>query len=331
MFTIKWTDFAAKTYISGSRVRFQGDLVYFENALMPPSFVIHGWSSRTNYQGDRRQPALPRLHRGKTYQITPVLTVTPAQSLYVQVTYFDRLGRELGKTTLKEEEWTFTYPLEAFSYTIDLVNAGCQELVFECLFLEEQVPESDEAIDFSDLALYFPNETAKLHVLFLEPTSQKASDLPLAALEALGNVVLVGDPVARASAYLDQAFAEGLLEHLAFCVDEGLTEICFIAYGPVGQLASLYYSTKFVSQVYSNGFLGSEQFYRSLVTSKRLAADVHLADLLERLTYAKTIHYYAQHFDSEGLNLVLPILDRSADLVDLPRVMKQVNAEREAF
>ena len=66
---IYWNEYASDTCLHGSDVIFhQKDDVEFRNLLMPPGTVIRQWYSRTNYQMQRIEPALPMIDGESTYQ-----------------------------------------------------------------------------------------------------------------------------------------------------------------------------------------------------------------------------------------------------------------------
>lgn len=315
---IKWVNYVKNSYTFGSQVSFLGDKVVFDNPLMSPSFNITSWSSRTNFQGQRTQPDLPLLKRGGHYHIHLEADIRPADSLYVKVTYFDRLGEEIGFEVLKDKNWYFTYPLKAFHYTIDLINAGCERLVFDHLELAERQERAREAIDFSDLAVYFPKETKELHVLFIEPETMTSNDLPLSVLEELGNVVFVGDKVAVADYYLSQEFDKKLSDYLWFYHDNQLDQLTFIAYGEVGALAALYYASKFPSQIYLDQDLPAKTHYQKKLSQGGRVNQLLLTPIFDRLAYATNIHYYSnQDQDQEELTLVSQCFDRAYRLNNL--------------
>lgn len=314
---IKWVNFVKNTYTFGSQVSFIKDKVVFENPLMSPSFTMTSWSSRTNFQGHRSQPDLPLLKRGGSYQVHLEATVRPADSLYVKVTYFDRLGEVIGFDVLKDQSWLFTYPLKAFHYTIDLINAGCEQLIFDYLEIAERDDRVTAGIDLQDLAVYFPQETDQLNVLFLEKETLSVADLPREVLENLGNVVLVGDQEAANDFYLSQEFENKLSDYLWFYHDNNLTQVNVIAYGPRGALAAVYYASKFNAQLYLDQPLADKSYYqKQLSQSSRINRSL-LPSIFDRLTYVTKVHYYSSSSDPEELSLVSQCFDRAYRLKSL--------------
>lgn len=135
---IYWGDVtASETYLYGSVIDYFDKTVVFENLTFASGKVIKLWRSRTHYQHHRRIPELPLLYGGQTYHLEPVMTTTPSARAYFQVTYFNRQNEQIGFDILREDKLDFTYPKDAFTYTIGLVNGGCQSLTFSHFTLSE--------------------------------------------------------------------------------------------------------------------------------------------------------------------------------------------------
>lgn len=326
---IKWENYAKNSYTFGSRISFKDGQVIFDNPLMSPSFALTSWSSRTNFQAQRTQSDLPLLKRGSTYQVKLVADIHPANSLYVKVIYFDRLGETIGFEVLKDDHWQFTYPRDAFHYTIELINAGCERVVFDQLILADYHEDPRDGIDLSDLAVYFPQDNSRLNVIFLEADAESVDDLPKQTLEKLGNVVLVGDREAVADYYLSPAFVQKLSKHLSFYHDHGHTQFNFIAYGPRGALAALAYAAKFPSQVYLASPLPDKTAYREGLNQRPDLDTSLLLPLIDRLTYASNVHGYGQSSPSEKINLVGHCFNRAYCLRSLPLLMTEAKPSGE--
>lgn len=138
---IYWGDVTnSTTYLYGSKISYFGKSFIFENKTVASGKVLKTWFSRTHYQANRKSPELPILYRGKTYRLDAVMTTQPSQRVYFQITYFNRQNEEVGFTILRGDQQTFTFPDNAFTYTISLLNAGCQNLTFSYfdLYAEEE-------------------------------------------------------------------------------------------------------------------------------------------------------------------------------------------------
>lgn len=316
-FTIRWAQLAQGAYTFGSQMTVTGHRVSFHNPLMSPSYAITSWFSKTNFQQHRLQPTLPLLQRGKTYRVRLVADVEPSNTLYVKVTFFNRFDKEVSFVMLKEENWSFTYPEDAFSYTIELINAGCDHFSFDSLIVAEEEEERDVLLD--DMAVYAPCDHSYLHVVFLEDDIQQASQLPTEVLESLGNVMLIGDVAAQASGYLSQTFEEKLKKYLHFYRENGLTQVRWIGCGPMGNVASLYYSSKWDGQVYITPYLPSLSRYQQSLSEP---ISVDLRSILERPLYSDTIHYYSPQRLS-GNVLVAGLMENVHTLTALPLLKEE--------
>ena len=133
---IYWKFDNANTYLYGTSIEQRNTDVYFSNQRMPSSFVIHSWTSRTNYQADRISPQLPLLKKNHTYSLRWQITSIPEKSYYFEIIFFDRFGHEIQHEILRETK-EFVYPENAYSYQIALMNAGNTELHFSYLEIEE--------------------------------------------------------------------------------------------------------------------------------------------------------------------------------------------------
>lgn len=320
---IKWAQGATTEYLYGSILKREGHRVVFDNPLMSPGFPIVSWNSKTNFQAQRKQPHLPLLTKGKRYQVTIFATVEPKETVYARIIYYNRFDEEIGTTVLKEDNWSFVYPKEAFSYKLELLNAGCHRLEFEALEMMDEVSENEW--DSEELTVYFSQEKAVLHVVFLEPNTVSLSQLPMEEISTLGNVLFVGGQNQAASFYMDKVFEEKLKRYVHFCREQGLSKVRFIAYGPVGNVAVLYYSSKIASQ----GFVTAEQMNRESlerVLEKELG-DVPLSFVMDRHLYAQNVTTYGQIEPSDWLDLVEPLFRKEAVLKRLP-IFKQDHKEQ---
>ena len=109
------------------------------NRLMPAGTTIQEWYSYTDYQSERGTPVLPLLHDGRTYRLVPRLASIPADTVIVEVAFFDRFNELVRTEVLYPPEYEFEYPPDSHHYTIRLVNGGCDALDFTSLTLLEVV------------------------------------------------------------------------------------------------------------------------------------------------------------------------------------------------
>ncbi|HFI2661746.1 TPA: accessory Sec system protein Asp3 [Streptococcus suis] len=130
-------------YLYGSMIQIQKDSIFFENLHFSPGKPIKTWRSRTNYQANRSCPELPLLYPGVTYRLEQKVTITPEQTAYFQIQYFNRQNEEIQRDILRNGQEEFTFPKDAFTYRISLMSAGCRQ------------------VEFFHIAIYGPENSAK--------------------------------------------------------------------------------------------------------------------------------------------------------------------------
>ena len=315
-YQIDWVNDTKNTYLYGSQLRFIGKRVIFKNRLMPSGNAIKTWSSRSQFQANRILPELPLLQRGETYYLSFQGQTKPENSLYLRIAFFDRFQKEISFEVLKEGKSDFVYPIEAYSYSIQLINAGCTEVVFDALSLSDQAATQD-ALPKGVLS---PSEDkSQLTVLFLENARQDWLTLKERNLLGLSDVFVVADDKALMSFYLSEDFNRSLEKQLQI-FEKSYTSLRFVGYGPRGNLASLYYNYKFPgSQAYVTDDFYEERTYQGLLDDNQVRVDKSLSSLLDRLVYSRdimTYGYTATH--DAALTLISPTLSYWSQLSYLP-------------
>lgn len=138
---IYWGSLSTTNYFFGSIVKKNEDQsVLFENVMIPSSQNIKEWSSSYNFQGSRRTPELPLLKKNESYTLTISGAVIPEKTIFFEVLFKNRYGEVVGNKITKENRMDFTYPEDAYFYTIRLMSAGLEELRFD--FMEISSKES---------------------------------------------------------------------------------------------------------------------------------------------------------------------------------------------
>lgn len=136
--TVGWGAPNGRDSLYGSALRVEpSGAARLVNHLMPSGTTIQEWHSFTDYQALRSSPSLPLLHRGRTYRVVPRIVSVPADTFILQVRYFDRAGVLLSAEVLYPPTYEFVYPDGCHSYTLRLINGGCDELDFTSLILLE--------------------------------------------------------------------------------------------------------------------------------------------------------------------------------------------------
>lgn len=181
-------------YRNGSHIEFQPrKRVIFKNSLMAAGKTIVKWKSSNGYQADKVVPPLPMLTVGHRYRLIARLKTKPADTLIIRLTFYNRQGEQIKQLNLTGLDDEFDYQLEASTYTVELINAGCTELdfdrleigpadlpedVFDDLWLQE--PIQDIPGQPINLLLVGANMRAKRNYPFL---NHLAGDLAVQVLE----------------------------------------------------------------------------------------------------------------------------------------------------
>ena len=146
--TIYWNEYSADTYLYGSEVTYHSkDDVEFENLLMPPGTVIRQWYSKTNYQIQRIEPALPMIDGESKYRITVNMDCLERENCLVRLVFYDRYEVEAGSITLRDKTTEFKCPLKTYSYRMQLINGGVTRFHFHSVVIEEVVDESESRFE----------------------------------------------------------------------------------------------------------------------------------------------------------------------------------------
>lgn len=146
--TIYWNEYSADTYLYGSEIIYhKKDDVEYRNLLMPPGTIIKQWYSKTNFQMQKIEPALPIIDGESEYQITINIDTEEDENCLVRLVFFDRYEMEAGSITLRDKVTTFQCPLKAYSYRLQLINGGVTNLHFHSIIIQEISNETDEEIE----------------------------------------------------------------------------------------------------------------------------------------------------------------------------------------
>jgi accessory secretory protein Asp3 len=137
--TFYWGNTNSQTFLYGTDlIREAMDHVHFVNYRMPAGTTIHEWYSYTDYQLNRDIPMLPFLYVNGTYRIEPDIKSIPEDTYMLEVLLYDRFEQLEEKRILYPPDYSFYYDCDSyFYYTIRLINAGCDELVFHSFKLIE--------------------------------------------------------------------------------------------------------------------------------------------------------------------------------------------------
>lgn len=123
----------------GSTVKVHAnDKVSFNNRLMTAGVAMKNWQVALNYQGAKTVPQLPHLQVNHQYRLVMHARMRPANSVIIRLTFCDIQGNELKRYDFFRPQAYFTVPEETISYSLELVNAGNEELEFQRIEIGER-------------------------------------------------------------------------------------------------------------------------------------------------------------------------------------------------
>ena len=95
---------------------------------MPPGTVIRQWYSRTNYQMQRIEPALPMIDGESTYQLIRNIDCDVDAGCLIRLIFYDRYEVEAGSLVTRDRITDFQCPLKTYSYRMQLVRMAASRL-----------------------------------------------------------------------------------------------------------------------------------------------------------------------------------------------------------
>lgn len=142
---IYWNEYSSDTYLYGSEIDFHRmDDVEFKNNLMPSGTIIKQWYSKTNYQRQRIEPALPMIDGESRYQIMVNIDCLENEAWLVRLVFFDKYDVEIGDVFVRDKAVDFRCPIKTYSYRLQLVNGGMTWFHFHSIVIREMEDETDK-------------------------------------------------------------------------------------------------------------------------------------------------------------------------------------------
>ncbi|MCM1231919.1 MAG: accessory Sec system protein Asp3 [Ruminococcus flavefaciens] len=142
---IYWNEYSSNTYLYGSEVTYHAkDDVEYANLLMPPGTVIKQWYSKTYYQMQRIEPALPIIDGESRYRVTVHIDCPENESWLMQLVFCDKYDAVAGRIPLRDKVSYFQCPLRTYSYRLELVNGGMTRFHFHYVEIQEVEDEQEE-------------------------------------------------------------------------------------------------------------------------------------------------------------------------------------------
>lgn len=313
---IKWRNQSRHSYLFGTSLLFQNQRVFFDNNLMPPGTVINEWFSQLNYQANRANPELPLLKRGKRYSIELRAQSVPVNRLYMNVSFKNRFGSEVDSIVLKNGEGEFIFPELAYSYSIQLMSGGCHSFDFDYFIIN-----SSESFDIGisnreNQKILYPTESSILNVIFLESIVSHIDQEHINIFQKLGNVILLEDSHNMENAYVAESTVDAIVSNIK---ELSFSEVNFIGYGPVGNLAAVQYTREILnSKAYITTNIESKDYYESIFSRYNIVTKCSVASLLGMIDYSQNIISYAEEPQNNELELFRNIYQQLGKLEKLP-------------
>jgi accessory secretory protein Asp3 len=135
---IYWNEYSADTYLYGAKIIYHSkDDVEFSDELMPPGTIIKRWYSKTNFQIQRVEPALPMIDGESTYRLIVDVDADEEEGCLFCLVFFDKYGAEAGRITVRDQVTEFKCPLKTYSYELRLINGGMKRFHFHSVTIQE--------------------------------------------------------------------------------------------------------------------------------------------------------------------------------------------------
>lgn len=137
---IRWREYISNSYSYGSKIVFNDDnTVSYKNELMPPGTVIHEWKSKTNFQTHRLEPSLPLIDGESAYAINLniIYNDNTKAEVMLRIVFYDRYDEIVDSTVMRDRMTILKPPIQTYSYSIELVNGGFADFVFDSLIIRE--------------------------------------------------------------------------------------------------------------------------------------------------------------------------------------------------
>lgn len=141
---IYWNEYVSDTYLYGSEITYhKKDDVEFLNHQMSPGTMLKQWYSKTNFQSQKIEPALPMIDGETSYQIIVNIDCQEGESWLMRLVFFDRYEVEAGNLTIRERVTNFKCPLKTYSYRLQLINGGMTHFHFHSVVIREIEDETE--------------------------------------------------------------------------------------------------------------------------------------------------------------------------------------------
>lgn len=139
---------ATHAYLYGTRLKFLArDHVEIRNPFLPTGSTIYHWDEMFNFSTAHTVPQLPLLAHNHHYQLHLVAESNYEAGLYLRVLMFDYASKLVKMQIIRQATGIFTFVPEAYFYAIELVSAGCTEVIFHRLDLTDVTAEAQPQVE----------------------------------------------------------------------------------------------------------------------------------------------------------------------------------------
>ncbi len=291
---VYWDSLGKNSYLYGTSLDFdfKTKIVNYKNVLAHTGIIIKSWSSLTNYQSERIIPQLPILIPGKEYTIKLNADITPKNTVYVKVSFYDIYNDLIQYDFIKNGEGKFVFPEKTFKYKMELFNAGAHEMVFRNIRLSD----SSLVNDFDD-RLFLRNEDKEhryINILFMDKSINSIVNDNSVYLQNIKNLVVVNGPESR-NCYISTDIGEKIKVIREEHRDK---DVNFLSYSSIGNVASLYYSTKILAKVYLFDNFQNREEYEELIKVNNLY-NANIGKSINELNAKNKLYFYGQELEDK--------------------------------
>lgn len=130
----RWPDNLSDVAVTGTDIRYlENGKIYFANETFSPGKILCTWRSQTNYIEQGIKPSLPLLKSGENYRLVAKLDSDKKLSVQLQIIFYDIYKEKIDEVILNGLSDEFSYPEEAVSYEVNLLNLNHKWIKFDYL------------------------------------------------------------------------------------------------------------------------------------------------------------------------------------------------------
>lgn len=312
-----WNSDSSIQYLHGSKVAIWPDKsVLFENSLLPSGTTILEWGVQQAGEEGILSP-LPILDRETPYLVSAHFSSIPAQTAYLKLECYDKFDQQLSYQIIRSEETqSIVLPAKTDYYHFKLISSGCATIQFEHIAIASEHSQKSVSNHYTiDTNLSTHAEDNSLSIYFTEPERNGKYILEAEELH-FPNKIIVSSNYNYHQLYLNRHFVQELQDSIAQIQEQnGLTDLIFIGYGPVSNMAALFFKELYTTSAYaviSDDFWKEEKYYRMIEKYSDVANVPNFFDLYLS-QYDERIYPY---MSNNQVNVCLPYLKPAIQTLD---------------